>query len=72
MFSSQIYFQIHNLVTTLTKKNHKAHTAELSVLTKMYGDDSKIFLITSLLDEIDFRDQRVTGHRDTQKVRIMM
>ena len=68
MFSQPVYWRINNLITTLTKKNNKTHTAELSELTKMYEMNSKVFLIASMLNEIDFRDQRTTGHRDTQKV----
>ena len=68
MSAAPIYWQINNLITSLTKKNNKTHTAELLELAKMYGDDSKIFMLSSLFDEIDFKDQRTTGHRDTQKV----
>lgn len=68
MFSPQVFWRIDNLIKTLTKKNNKTHTAELAELTKMYDTSSKAFLIASLLDEIDFRDQRTTGHKDTQKV----
>jgi hypothetical protein len=68
MFSPQVFWRIDNLIKTLTKKNNKTHTAELTELTKMYDTSSKAFLIASLLDEIDFRDQRTTGHKDTQKV----
>ena len=68
MLSPQVYWRINNLITTLTKKNNKTHTAELLELTKMYETNTKVFLIATLLNEIDFRDQRTTGHRDTQKV----
>ena len=68
MFSPQVFWRINNLITTLTKKNNKTHTAELLELTKMYETNTKVFLIATLLNEIDFRDQRTTGHRDTQKV----
>ena len=68
MFSPPIYWRIHNLITTLTKKNNKTHTSELFELAKMYNDDSKTFMLATLFDEIDFKDQRTNGHRDTQKV----
>lgn len=68
MFSPQVFWRIDNLIKTLTKKNNKTHTAELAELTKMYDTSSKAFLISSLLEEIDFRDLRTTGHKDTQKV----
>jgi hypothetical protein len=68
MFSPPIYWRISNLTSSLTKKNSKTTVVELLELAKMYGDDSKIFMLTSLFDEIDFKDQRTAGHRDTQKV----
>jgi hypothetical protein len=68
MFSPQVFWRIENLIKTLTKKNNKTHTAELQELTKMFDTSSKAFLISSLLEEIDFKDQRTVGHKDTQKV----
>ena len=68
MFSPQVFWRIENLIKTLTKKNNKTHTAELLELTKMFDTSSKAFLISSLLEEIDFKDQRTVGHKDTQKV----
>jgi hypothetical protein len=37
--------------------------------TTMNNQDMKMALITSLLDEIDFKDQRTIGHKDSHKVR---
>lgn len=68
MYSPQFFWRIDNLVKTLTKKNKKTHTAELSELADMYDTSSKSFLIATLLDEIDFKDLRTSGHKDTQKV----
>jgi hypothetical protein len=68
MFSPPIFWRINNLVSTLTKKNNKSHLLELAELTKMFGEDSRAFLLASLLDEIDFKDQRTNGNRDAQKV----
>jgi hypothetical protein len=69
MFSPPVYWRINNLVSTLSKKNNKAYVAELMDLSKMFGDDSKVFAIATLFDEIDFKDQRSNGNRDAQKVR---
>jgi hypothetical protein len=69
MFSPPVYWRINNLISTLSKKNNKAHVAELMDLSKMFGDDSKVFAIATLFDEIDFKDQRSNGNRDAQKVR---
>lgn len=34
-----------------------------------YGDEGRPFGISALLDEIDFRDQRIgSGHKDIEKV----
>ena len=68
MLSHPVYYRIANLVKSIKKSNNKTHVAELLELASMYGDDSSIFMLTSLFDEIDFKDQRTTGHRDTQKV----
>ena len=37
-------------------------------LIMLYGEDARIFLIGCLFDDIDFRDQRTHGHKDSQKV----
>lgn len=38
------------------------------LLTKMNNNDYKVPLITSLLDDIDFKEQRTTDHKDAHKV----
>jgi hypothetical protein len=67
MFSDQYFWRISNLVTTLNKKNHIKNIAEISKVEKMYGEEGR-GTIQVLLDEIDFKDQRSQGHKDTQKV----
>jgi len=37
-------------------------------LVFLCGQDARIFIITCLLEDIDFRDQRNNGHKDSAKV----
>lgn len=71
MFSDQYFWRISNLVTTLNKKNHIKNIAEISKVEKMYGEEGR-GTIQVLLDEIDFKDQRSQGHKDTQKVNLFL
>jgi hypothetical protein len=50
--------QIKFLVSGLEKKNQSASVAELNDLVNLYGQDGRIFLITCLVDQIDFRDSK--------------
>ena len=55
------------MIATLSKKNFKNNFLEIDSILKMFNDDDRTSLISSLLDEIDFRDGRTLG-KDDQKV----
>ena len=55
------------MIATLSKKNFKNNFLEIESILKMFNDDDRTSLISSLLDEIDFRDGRTLG-KDDQKV----
>ena len=71
-FTSPLFWQIHNLVASITKKNFKGSREELNQLVDLYGPDARQFLIACLVEETHFRDQR--GHhqpKDHQKVQLL-
>ena len=53
-FTAQIKF----LINDLEKKNQSASFAELNELVSLYGQDAQIFLLTCLIDQIDFRESK--------------
>eukprot|EP01041_Mallomonas_annulata_P009060 gene9060-18769_t len=71
MLSSPLFWQVQYLVTSLTKKNQRTNISELHQLIGLYGEDARIYLIECLLDDIDFRDQRTNGQKDSQKIAIL-
>ena len=60
--------QIKFLVGGLEKKNQSASVAELNELVNLYGQDARIFLLTCLVDQIDFRDSKAQ-QKSAAKVR---
>ena len=71
-FTSPLFWQIHNLVASITKKNFKGSREELNQLVTLYGPDARQFLVACLVEETHFRDQR--GHhqpKDHQKVQLL-
>jgi hypothetical protein len=69
MFSPPVLWQINNLAKSLNKKNYKNSIAELHDLIMMHGDEAKIYMISTLLDEIDMKEHRNQGQqKDSQKV----
>ena len=54
MFTSQIYWRVKALVSTLSRQNFEEHRTEMSDLTRTHGENVKIFYLASLLDEADF------------------
>ncbi len=65
-FTSPLFWQIHNLVASITKKNFKGSREELNQLVDLYGPDARQFLVACLVEETHFRDQR--GHHQPQLV----
>ena len=55
-FGSIVFAQIRFLVVNLNKKNQQSTVAELNQLVNLYGLDARVFLISCLVDETDFRD----------------
>ncbi len=58
------------MTATLSKKNFKNNSLEIDSILKMFGEDDRTSLISSLLDEIDFSNGRPIG-KDDQKVNIL-
>ena len=54
-FASPVLYQLQYLVQGLTKKTQRAGREEIAGLVAMYGSDARRFLLTCLVDEIDFR-----------------
>ncbi|TMW60361.1 hypothetical protein Poli38472_000403 [Pythium oligandrum] len=69
-FASPLFWQIHYLVTNLSKKNFKTNVAELNQLVGLYGEDARIFLLNCLVKDIDFRDAR-TQQKDALKIQLL-
>ncbi|KAF1329901.1 Ccr4-not transcription complex subunit 1, partial [Globisporangium splendens] len=69
-FASPLFWQIHYLVTNLSKKNFKTNVAELNQLVGLYGEDARIFLLNCLVKDIDFRDPR-NQNRDALKIQLL-
>ena len=70
-FTSPLYWQIHNLVTSITKKNFKGSRAELNQLVELYGPDARQFLVQCLIEETHFRDQRGHQQKDNNKLQLL-
>ena len=69
MFSPPVLWQINRLAKSLNNKNWKVVIAELNELIMMHGDEAKIYMISSLLDEVDMKEHRNQGQqKDSQKV----
>ncbi|OQR91282.1 CCR4-NOT transcription complex subunit [Achlya hypogyna] len=68
-FASPLFWQIHYLITSLSKKNFKTHVAELNQLVGLYGEDARVYLLSCLVREIDFRDTK--SHKDSLKVQLL-
>ena len=65
MFSAPIYWKVKSLVAS--EQSILANAQEIENILAMSGENDRIPLIVSLLDEIDFRDN---FKRDEHKVRI--
>lgn len=69
MFSPPVLWQINSIAKSLNKKNYKNSIAELHELIMMHGDEAKIYMISTLLDEVDMKEHRNQGQqKDSQKV----
>ena len=69
MFSPPVLWQINRLAKSLNNKNWKVVIVELNELIMMHGDEAKIYMISSLLDEVDMKEHRSQGQqKDSQKV----
>jgi len=69
MFCSPLFWQIRFLVTNLTKKNFKPSVAELNQLVDLYGHDARIFLLSCLIEETDFKENK--NQKDAQKILLL-
>ncbi|OQS03875.1 CCR4-NOT transcription complex subunit, partial [Thraustotheca clavata] len=68
-FASPLFWQIHYLITSLGKKNFKSNVAELNQLVGLYGEDARVYLLSCLVREIDFRDAK--SQKDSLKVQLL-
>ena len=56
MLDSAYCWQIRHLTSSLNSINNTANIEEINHITMSMGDNGRTVLISSLLDEIDFRD----------------
>lgn len=66
MFSAQLHYKIKSLVSSLQKKNYSQTLAEVNTTLEMYHENDRVAVISSLLDDIDFRGE--PKPKDEQKV----
>ena len=56
MFDSAYCWQIRHLVSSLNTLNNSANIEEINQITMSMGENGRTVLMSSLLDEIDFRE----------------
>ena len=65
----QIHWKIKSLIKQLTEENKPEPLQEIDILLNMNPDENRSIVLSSLLDEIDFKEIRATSSsRDPQKV----
>eukprot|EP00455_Lapot_gusevi_P023340 TRINITY_DN24262_c0_g2_i1.p1 TRINITY_DN24262_c0_g2~~TRINITY_DN24262_c0_g2_i1.p1 ORF type:complete len:109 (-),score=8.59 TRINITY_DN24262_c0_g2_i1:9-335(-) len=67
-FAYPIFAQIRHIVSHLNKKNYANAVAELTELTNIYGDDARLYTLSSLLEDIDLVDK---SHQDQLKLQLL-
>jgi CCR4-NOT transcription complex subunit 1 len=67
-FSYHVYNQIRLLISAVTKKNFRATVTELKELFRLYGDDARLFLLRTLVEDLDFHDK---SHKDQFKLQLL-
>lgn len=67
--ASIVFAQLRYLVQNINKKNQKASISEIAHLLWLYGDSALVFLLSCLLEEIDFRDQKL--QKDQLKAQLL-
>eukprot|EP01119_Soliformovum_irregulare_P023182 TRINITY_DN8072_c0_g1_i1.p1 TRINITY_DN8072_c0_g1~~TRINITY_DN8072_c0_g1_i1.p1 ORF type:complete len:2236 (-),score=833.72 TRINITY_DN8072_c0_g1_i1:325-7032(-) len=60
--------QVRHLVTNLTKKTTKSNLAEIQQLRKLYGEETQLYYLKSLVSTIDFTGER---SKDSMRVSIL-
>lgn len=68
ILSPQIAWRVRNIIRNFADANRTESLEEIDILLKMNGDDSRLSLISALLDEMDLKEIRLNGKRDPQKV----
>ena len=66
---SLVFAQLRYLVQNINKKNQKASVSEIAHLLWLYGDSALVFLLSCLLEEIDFRDHKL--QKDQLKAQLL-
>jgi hypothetical protein len=66
MLTSQIYWRVKALVSSLSRSNYEEHRNEMSEIMRANGDNAKVMYIATLLDEVDFSVPH--ANRDELKV----
>jgi hypothetical protein len=59
---------LRELVSTLSRENAESHTRTIKQLLLSHGDEARIFYLSSLFDEIDWKDR--SQPKDNQKVQL--
>lgn len=70
MFSAQLHYKIKSLVSSLQKKNYSQTLAEINTTLEMYHENDRVAVISSLLDDIDFRGE--PKPKDEQKCQLLI
>mgnify|MGYP001245001717 CR=1 FL=1 len=69
MAGTLVFAQLRYLVQNINKKNQKASVSEIAHLLWLYGDAAFVFLLSCLLEEIDFRDPKL--QKDQLKAQLL-
>lgn len=66
MLTSQVYWRVKALVSSLSRSNYEEHRNEMNEIVRLNGDNAKVMYIATLLDEVDFSVPHMS--RDDLKV----
>jgi hypothetical protein len=66
MLTSQVYWRVKGLVSSLSRSNYEEHRSEMNEIMRANGDNARVMYISTLLDEVDFSVPH--ANRDELKV----
>eukprot|EP01035_Chromulina_nebulosa_P020075 gene20075-26069_t len=67
MLHKQINWRINQILSNIIKENKEEINKELNILLEMNSDENRIYLMSTFLDELDFKD---VNNRDNPKLAI--